>query len=207
MSSKSKTKTKGENKSGYLLTLPLKAEHADMLHKILNDGSPMALLPKTKENHIDPAAVWKFNELRKIVGEQRKPAPTGEFDNEELEDPVKWRKKHNLSLNFFLKKKGPDGKEIGIVFSIPDNVKGVLKHIIFLMPNVLPLGVHLKHWEAITISWRLTRWVQVHCANKALAEPDGESVDFDTDEEDEDYEEPSDEIVKKEEQDDAEIPD
>ena len=126
--------------------------------------------------------MWKFNELRKIVDEQRKPPPDGEFDNEEAEDPVKWRKKHNRSQNFFSKKKGSDGKEIGIVFSIPDNVKGILKHIILRMPNVLPLGAHLRNWEAITISWRLTRWVRVHCANKALADPEGESVDFDTDE-------------------------
>lgn len=199
MSSKSKTKTKGEDKGGFMLTLPLKAEHADMLHKILNDGQPMELLPRIRDskgdltNQIVSSSVWKFNELRKIVDEQRKPPP-GDFDDEQEYTPQAWRKKHDLSANYF-----HCSEDKPIVFSIPDNVKGVLRYIITSMPNVLPLAVHLKHWEAIIVSWRLTRWVKVHFANKALADPDGEAVDFDDVEEDDAEVDENDEAENEEE--------
>ena len=179
MSSKSKGKTKG----GFLVTRPLKAKHADALYAVLNQSAPQMLLPQEKNSKgedsgvIQPAAVWKFNEFRKLLDEQRKPPPDGDFDGAEKVSAKDWRERHNLSEHFF-------SKETPIVLYIHDNVKGVLKHILQRMPNILPLGVHLEHWEKLIEAFRLTRWGKSYFADKALADPEGEAVDFDDEDDD-----------------------
>ena len=172
-----KSKTKKGTKGGGLLTLPLEVRHVDALYAVINQSPPQSLLPLEKTPPgaplvIKQEALWKFNELRKIVDGPRKPPPEG-FDGEEEYTTDEWRKKHDLSGHFFPKKDK-------LVFFIPDNVKGVLKHFLSRMPNVLPFGVHLEHWEAILIAFRLTCWAKTK-AEKALAPPDGEDTDFDTD--------------------------
>ena len=178
MSSKSKDKTE-KTKGGVLVTLPLEIKHVDALYAVINQSAPQNLLPLEKTPPGTPlvivqAALWQFNELRKIIDVPRNPPPDG-FDGEEVFTHDEWRKKHNLSEHFFPRKEK-------LVFFIPHNVKGVLRHFLSRMPNVLPLGVHLSHWDAIVEAFRLKQWAKVWGTEKALADPDGESVDFDADE-------------------------
>ena len=184
MSSKSKTKT--SDKGGFIVTRPLSFRHMDALYAVINQTAPQLLLPQEKDAQgkntgaILPGAVGRFNELRKLVDEQRVMSVDGQcvtspesgFDGEQEISPAEWRKMHDLSEHYFPR------NEL-IVFQISSYVKGVLRHFLCRMPNVLPMGVHLAHWEAIIVAFRLTNWQKAYFADKALADPDGESTDFD----------------------------
>lgn len=165
-----------------LVTRPFKPEDADVLHVVLSHGNPQSLLPKEKDSRGEPTnalqrnAVYRMNELRKLVDEQRKPPPNDEFDGEPSITPEAWRKRHNLSVHFF-------SKTDPIVLHVPIHVQSVIKFIVGAMPNVFTVGQQLKHWEGIIESFRLKRWVKAHYADKPLPAPDGPDEDFDDEDE------------------------